>query len=97
MKYRSKEKMMNRKELLEEAGRTIAGQRQDDYGDARQSFDRIAALWSAYTGSRITAADVASMMVLLKASRARTSPEKIDSWLDMAGYAALAAEMVSDG
>ena len=24
---------MNRKELLEEAGRTIAGQRQDDYGD----------------------------------------------------------------
>lgn len=88
---------MNRKELLEEAGRTIAGQRHEDYGDARQSFERIAGLWSAYTGARITAADVASMMVLLKASRTRTSPEKIDSWLDMAGYAALAAEMMSDG
>jgi len=88
---------MNRKELLEEAGRTIAGQRQEEYGDARQSFERIAALWSAYTGARITGPDVASMMVLLKVSRARTSPEKLDSWLDMAGYAALAAEMVSDG
>lgn len=88
---------MNRKELLDEAGRTIAGQRQEEYGDARQSFDRIAALWSAYTGARITGSDVAGMMVLLKVSRTRTSPEKLDSWLDMAGYAALAAEMVSDG
>ena len=88
---------MNRKELLDEAGRTIAGQRQEEYGDARQSFERIAALWSADTGARITGSDVASMMVLLKVSRTRTSPEKLDSWLDMAGYAALAAEMVSDG
>lgn len=88
---------MNRKELLEEAGRTIAGPRQEEYGDARQSFDLIAALWSAYTGARITGSDVAGMMVLLKVSRTRTSPEKLDSWLDIAGYSALAAEMVSDG
>jgi len=37
------------------------------------------------------------MMVLLKVSRSRASPQKMDNWIDMCGYAALAGEMVSGG
>lgn len=43
------------------------------------------------------AMDVANMMIMLKISRSVTSPDKADTWLDIAGYAALAGEMLANG
>ena len=40
---------------------------------------------------------MAVMMVLLKISRIRVSPDKADHWVDICGYSALAGEIGSDG
>lgn len=79
-------------DILEEARDLIRGDRADSYGDAKASFERIAALWTTYKGVEITAKDVASMMILLKVSRGVTSAKR-DNWLDIIGYAALGSEL----
>ncbi|EHB47641.1 hypothetical protein MycrhDRAFT_5767 [Mycolicibacterium rhodesiae JS60] len=82
--------------VLQEAERLINGDRQQTYGEAIKSFERIADLWSAYIGGvSLTAMDVANLMALLKISRAKSAldtPEVIhrDSYVDGAGYLALA-------
>lgn len=79
-------------DILEEARDLIRGDRASSYGDAKASFERIAALWTTYKGVEITAKDVASMMILLKVSRGVTSAKR-DNWLDIIGYAALGSEI----
>ena len=54
---------------------------------------RIAKLWSYYLETPITPADVANMMIMLKVARLRHTPGVLDSWLDIAGYAACGAEV----
>lgn len=79
-------------DILEEARALIQGDRAASYGDAKASFERIAAFWTAYKGIEITAKDVASMMILLKVSRGVTSAKR-DNWVDMIGYAALGSQI----
>lgn len=86
---------MKRDEVLQTAEGLICGDRQEAYGDATQSHQRIADLWAAYLGVEVSAVDVAAMMVLLKVSRSKGS-ERDDNWIDICGYAALAAEMQGD-
>lgn len=83
---------MNRSDVLKEAGELISTERAKQYGDARENFDRIATLWSAYLGVDVDAVDVAVMMNLLKCSRLAYQ-RKDDSFIDAAGYMALAAEL----
>jgi len=85
--------MSRRTFTLETANRLITEDRAAEYGSAITSFNRIAALWSTYLGAHVCAEDVALMMVLLKTVRARSSPRKQDSYDDMCGYSALAAEL----
>lgn len=62
--------------------------------DAREdSFDEIAALWSVYLGHPIIGEDVAMMMILLKVARVMKCVSIDDSLVDIAGYAACAAEI----
>lgn len=82
-----------RRQVLVVASRTIEGDRQQDYGEASASFARIAAIWAAILGVPITGHQVALMMTGLKISRAAGKPGHADSYIDMAGYAALAAEL----
>ena len=79
-----------RREMLEEAADLVDGDRNASYGDPSQDFRRTADLWSTYLDGKTTLDphDVAAMMALLKISRLRWSPEKRDSWVDLAGYAA---------
>lgn len=84
-------------ELLRKAAETVSGDRQDDYGDAAESFQRIAALWTALLGVPILPWQVAQMMAALKLSRLCTSPGKTDSWVDLAGYAAHGAALTTGG
>ncbi len=75
--------------VLHEAADLIGGQREDQYGNATESFARIAGLWSAYLGVPLEGRDVANLMVLMKVSRAKRGFHR-DSYVDIAGYAALA-------
>jgi len=71
--------------MTDEAKSIVNGQRQEDYGSINDSFQRIAGLWSAYTGFTIDKYDVAKMMMLLKISRAKSGNHR-DSYVDIVGY-----------
>ena len=72
---------------FDERAESITHDRNSDYGDPRVSFDRIALMWSAITGADISAQQVAHMMIALKLSRLQTSPNHLDSYVDIVGYA----------
>lgn len=86
-----------REQVLDDASDKISGTRAAEYGDAGESFARIAALWTARevggTNRIYTSADVAQMLALLKVSRLAYAPDHTDSWVDLVGYAALGAEV----
>jgi hypothetical protein len=86
--------MAKRVAILRAAEHTITKDRQDQYGDAENSFATIAKFWSTYLGTRLTEFDVSMMMVLMKVARARSNPNHTDNLVDIAGYAALASEML---
>lgn len=86
---------MTRKELLEKAMQATT-ERAIQYGKPENVFEQIANLWSAYLGLDLGAVDVAMLMVLFKVARAQSNPQNMDSWIDMAGYAACGAEMVPE-
>ena len=83
---------MTRKECLDAAAKAVLTDRAREYGHPEDSFALIAALWSRYTGCDISTADVAAMMILLKLARVEGNPRHMDSWVDIAGYAACGAE-----
>lgn len=81
-----------RARILQTAEGLVNGDRNVQYGDPRADFQRTADMWSAYLGVDVAPHDVAALMCLLKVSRIRWSPEKEDSWVDLAGYAACGAD-----
>ena len=83
---------MMREETLARARECVCGEREQDYGTPEDNFGKISALWSAYTGYDYTPKDVALMMALLKIARAASS-NSMDNYVDLAGYAACAAEV----
>lgn len=87
--------MMTGKILLEAHG-LINGERQGEYGSPRESFCRIAAMWSVYLVRELDGHDVACMMALLKLGR-EAHGHKRDNLLDAAGYIGLAEDMLKDG
>lgn len=91
----SEDEPQPRAKLLREAEKIITGDRQASYGDATESFNRLAALWTATLGTPVTAAQVALCLIQLKVSRLTASPDHADSWLDIAGYAALGGEITA--
>ena len=87
---------MTRTELLNEAiERVTRGTR--EYGRVEDNFGLIAELWNGYLRAvpreSLEGVDVAAMMILLKLARSVTGGQKADTWLDIAGYAACAAEL----
>lgn len=84
---------MNRQELLDTAAKITKGDREKNYGSPEDNFGRIAELWSTYLGWDVSASDVAAMMVLMKVARIAHDPKHIDSWVDIAGYAACGGEI----
>jgi hypothetical protein len=66
---------------------TILAEREADYGDAGQNFEKIGRVWGALLEiDEIPAYQVALMMDALKTVRLFRSPEHEDSWLDKQGY-----------
>jgi len=82
-----------RTDVLRQAEQCITQDRAATHGKAEDSFGRIGKLWSVWLDREITAYDVAMMMTLFKAARAKGNPAHADNLVDLIGYAALAAEM----
>lgn len=81
--------------LLDEAKQTITGERQDQYGAPEDSFSRIAAYWTTYLARPVSSLDVAHLMALMKLARAQGQRFKRDNYVDLAGYAAIAADRLA--
>ena len=86
---------MKREDCLKEAKKCICGDRDRDYGNPNGSFELIGKLWGDYMNIQISPKDVAIMMALLKVARCKYS-DKIDSFIDGAGYFACAAEVATE-
>lgn len=86
---------MKREDILHEAEKAICYERKNVYGGAEDCFEDIANLWAMYLGDDavITRTDVAVMLILMKVARAKANPLHMDSWVDICGYAAIAAEL----
>ena len=90
---------MTRKETLERAAECVCAQREQDYGAPEDNFAFISELWESYLRRIVPAhvcirpMDVAVMMTLLKIARIGTGTQTEDSFVDLAGYAACAAEL----
>lgn len=89
---------MNRAELLGGALAAVNA-RPKAYGPPEQNFERIARLWTDHLLNRydestvLDPVDVACMMALMKIARLEETPDHVDSWVDLAGYAACGAEV----
>ena len=91
----AKQEPWTRKRVLSEAEKCVCGQREQDYGTPEDSFQKIGTFWTAYLNYavKIDAEDVAAMMALLKIARIAENPQHMDSWVDLAGYAACGGEI----
>lgn len=91
--------------VLDKARQLTGGERAAQHGDKTINHENIAALWSAWLSQRaaanggvglpLSAHDVAVMMVLLKVARTLSGNFNLDDYVDMAGYAGVAAEVYS--
>jgi len=84
----------HRVEALREAARIISGERNKQYGNPEDNFERTAKIWSVILGVPISNEDVAMMMVGLKVARyASKSGFQGYTWVDIAGYAGCGYEV----
>lgn len=82
-----------RSRVLHAAEAIVNGPRQLDYGPPEYSFAVIGELWSAILGEKVTPQQVALCLAGLKIARLTENDAHADSWIDLAGYAALGAEL----
>ena len=89
---------VTRQSVLDEASKLINEDRASDYGDPKVMHQLIGDFWSTYLGleTKLTPDQVGMMMALMKIARSTSSP-KFDTYVDLAGYAALAGEMSIQG
>lgn len=92
---------MNRANIIDITKQTICNDRQDKHGNPEDSHAAIADLWSMYLSHKfgvdldLHGDDAAVMMVLLKIGRAAIGKPNLDTFVDMAGYAAIAGEIAT--
>lgn len=88
---------MNKREMLQKAI-AIVNDRGEQYGSAKTNMDRVAGMWSTWLHLPITATDVAIMHILAKMARIESNGgDHDDSWIDIAGYAAVGCEVANEG
>lgn len=91
---------MTREETLRRAIECVTGKREQDYGKVENNFSTIAKFWTIFLRpvlkphESISPVQVALMMGLLKIGRLSSGTATEDSFIDLAGYAACAAELL---
>ena len=94
---------MKATDTLARARELVGGDRAETYGPMRLLHDKQAAALQFYLETRrdpaapITAADVAHIQVLWKMCRTQCGAGTPDSFVDMAGFSAIAGELSDDG
>jgi hypothetical protein len=78
--------------VFDEAKEIISGPRRESFGPAKQSFQRIAEMWSVILHRPVTASQVAQCMIGLKLVREANSHHR-DNVVDIIGYAGLIEEI----
>jgi len=71
--------------LFEQAKNIVGGDRRDDYGPLRESFERIAMVWSGILKAHVTTEQVALCMIGVKIVR-EANKHKDDNVVDLYGY-----------
>ena len=93
---------VGRGDILDKARACVCQDRNRAYGEPEDGFRLIAALWepvirascvSPGVDVSVTPDTVALLMALLKIARAAQNPAHLDSWVDMARYAACGGEI----
>ena len=87
---------MKREEILELAGDLTSAIRDEVYGDPLTNHERIAEMWSAILDVNVKKEEVVLCMIAVKMSRLCQSLDHEDSWVDIAGYAAIGGEMTDE-
>lgn len=86
---------VTRAEILDTAKECVTKDRAADHGDMEDNFKTIAIYWSVHLNCEVLPQDVGTMMLLLKAARAKSNPKHADNYVDAAGYAACAGELAA--
>ena len=91
-------RLMELDDLLAEASCLINGERQEQYGDIYDSWERIGKLWSALLDldEPIEPSMVGIMLATMKLSRIAGSPRHTDSYVDALAYIAGAGELATE-
>lgn len=89
--------------ILDDAKRTVTSDRRADYGPIQPNMVLIASWWGDYLRARhgegvpiVTPDDIPVLMILMKVARHATGKNIRDTWIDIAGYAQLAAICAGD-
>ena len=69
-------------------------ERQAEYGGAERHMVMVAKRWSLVLGYEVSAQEVTLCLLELKLTRLAFHPAHMDSIIDVAGYAAVLAELV---
>jgi hypothetical protein len=70
--------------------------RRREYGEPVDVFNAIAKRWSSLFREKVTAAQVVLALLDVKLVRLSRNPKHLDSVVDLAGYAAVLAELLDD-
>jgi hypothetical protein len=89
-----------RARILRDAEQAVCSDRNEEYGEPIDNFGRWAGACNALGyrapgGRDLKPHDLAVIMGLGKLSRSVQSPDKQDTWVDLAGYAAVGYELVT--
>lgn len=87
------ERKEGEKSILSEAEEIVNGSRHSDYGDAKESFSRIATIASVMTGKELSPDDCCAVMMAVKLVR-ESFNHKRDNLVDLCGYAHIMNEIV---
>jgi hypothetical protein len=71
-------------------------ERGENYGKPSENFTITAALYEAHLAIPMTPFDVGALHILNKLARLHSDPTHVDSWVDIAGYAAVTCEAIYD-
>ena len=88
----------NRSEILRRADEAVSKARNTSYGEPQDDLASTSEHWDSYS-TRITQVrglPLLRPMILLKISRLAHSPGEMDHWVDIAGYAAIGAEIAGE-
>jgi len=86
---------MNALEFINTVASTIQ-ERGDQYGPIRENVDRIAAITYLISGEPVDPLLVVRVLVAVKLSRLAQDARHLDSVVDLAGYSAIWAELISE-